>query len=126
MNNIRNEVRLTGHVGHAPEVKNLDGDKKVVSFSLAVKDNFKNRENEYGTTWFRCEAWGRTAILIEKYVDKGQELTVSGSLKGDKWEKDGQKHERTKINVNEFLLHWSKSSGSETKAETETDDDLPF
>ena len=117
MKNIRNDVRLIGHVGKDPEVRVLDGDKKVASFSLAVKNNYKNREGEYQSQWFNCEAWGKTCELIEKYVKKGQELTVSGSLKVDKWEKEDVKHERIKISVDDFQMHGKKS---------ESNDDLPF
>ena len=50
-------------------------------------------------------AWGKTAELIEKYVNKGKEVGVEGKLTSRSWDdKDGNKHYITEVVCNELLL----------------------
>ena len=38
MNAIKNKVQLIGNIGQTPELKELDGGKKVINFSLATRN----------------------------------------------------------------------------------------
>ena len=70
MNALRNKVQLIGHVGQDPEIKNLDGGKKVANLTIATNDSYKNEKGEKveQTEWHRVAAWGKVADIIEKYV----------------------------------------------------------
>ena len=53
MNALRNKVQLIGHVGQDPEIKNLDGGKKVANLTIATNDSYKNEKGEK-VKWCLC------------------------------------------------------------------------
>lgn len=107
MNNLKNKVQLIGNLGNEPEVKNLENNRKVANFSIAVNEPYKNAQGEKveNTNWFNVTAWGKTAELVEKLLVKGSEVAIEGKLSTRTYEdKDGVKRYVTDITLNEFLL----------------------
>lgn len=106
MSTLRNNVRLIGRVGNNPETKTFDNGMKV-SFSLATSDFYYNDKNEKveNTQWHNIIAWGKTAELIQKYVEKGKEIAVEGKITYRTYDdKDGIKRNITEIIINEVLF----------------------
>jgi single-strand DNA-binding protein len=107
MNAMKNRVQLIGHVGQEPEVKTLDGGKKVANITIATNDYYINDKGEKieNTEWHRVTAWGKTAEIIEKYVTKGKEVAIDGKLTHRSYDdKDGTKRYVTEVVVNDILL----------------------
>lgn len=107
MNAMRNRVQLIGHVGNDPEIKNLDGGKKVANFTIATNDSYKNDKGEKveQTEWHKVVAWGKTAEIIEKYVTKGKEIAIDGKLTHRNYDdKNGEKRYITEVVANDVLL----------------------
>jgi len=107
MNALRNKVQLIGHVGQNPEIKNLDGGKKVANVTIATNDSYTNDKGEKveQTEWHKAVAWGKTAEIIEKYVTKGKEIALEGKLTYRSYEdKNGEKRFLTEVVVHEILL----------------------
>ena len=107
MNNLRNRVQLIGHVGNDPEIKTLEGGRKLATITLATNDHYKNAQGEKveQTEWHRLTAWGVTAEMIEKFVTKGKEIAVEGKLTHRSYEdKNGEKKFITDVVINEFVL----------------------
>lgn len=107
MSSIRNSVRLIGNLGQDPEIKNLDGDKKLAKFSIATKEIYKNESGERvtDTQWHNLSAWGNTATIAEKYLKKGKEVAIEGKLVTRTYtDKEGVKKYATEILVNEIAL----------------------
>lgn len=90
-----NRVDLIGRVVHTPELKEV-GDKKVCSFSVAVDRPYRSGA-EKETDFFDCETWGRTAENTAAYVGRGSLVAIDGSIRIDKWEKDGVKRQKPKV-----------------------------
>ena len=89
---IRNNVRLIGHLGQDPEVKHINEDKKVANFSLATTETWKNKQGEKqsATEWHRIECWDGIAAICEKYLTKGTQVVIDGSLRTEEWtDKEG-------------------------------------
>ena len=104
---MKNRVQLIGHVGQEPEIKNLEGGKKLATISIATNEVYykDNGDKVEKTEWHRVTAWGKTAEIIEKYVTKGKEVAVEGKLTTRSYDdKDGNKRYVTEILVNELLL----------------------
>jgi len=104
---MRNKVQLIGHVGQDPEIKNLEGGKKLATVTLATNEQYTNAKGEKveQTEWHRITAWGKTAEIIEKYVVKGKEIAIEGKLSHRSYDdKNGEKRYVTEIIVNELLL----------------------
>ena len=107
MNAMKNRVQLIGHVGNDPEIKNLEGGKKVANLTIATNDSYKNEKGEKveQTEWHKVVAWGKTAEIIEKYVTKGKEIAVEGKLTHRSYEdKTGEKRYITEVVANDILL----------------------
>ncbi|MBL7801592.1 MAG: single-stranded DNA-binding protein [Chitinophagales bacterium] len=107
MSSMRNSVRLIGNIGNEPEIKKLDGEKKLAKFSLATNETYKNDKGEKitETQWHNLIAWGATAGIIEKYTKKGQEIAVEGKLTSKNYtDKEGIKRYVTEIVVSDVLL----------------------
>ncbi|MBP6551642.1 MAG: single-stranded DNA-binding protein [Flavobacterium sp.] len=111
MNAMKNKVQLIGHVGQEPEIKNLDGGKKVANITLATNEVYyrDNGDKVEQTEWHKVVAWGKTAEVIEKYVSKGKEIAIEGKLTHRSYDdKNGEKRYITEVVANEILLLGSK------------------
>jgi single-strand DNA-binding protein len=107
MNAMKNRVQLIGNVGNDPEIKNLEGGKKVANLTIATNDSYKNEKGEKveQTEWHKVVAWGKTAEIIEKYVTKGKEIAIEGKLTHRGYEdKTGEKRYITEVVANDILL----------------------
>jgi single-strand DNA-binding protein len=107
MNALRNKVQLIGKLGMDPEIKALDGNKKLAKFSIATNESYKNAKGEKvtETQWHNLIAWGKTAEIAEKFLKKGSEVAVEGKLIHRNYlDKEGVKRYVTEIEISEFLM----------------------
>jgi len=107
MNALRNKVQLIGNLGNTPEIITLESGKKLAKFSIATNEVYTNAKGEKikETQWHNLVAWNKTAEIIEKYVQKGNEVAIEGKLTSRSYEdKDGVKKYITEIVVNELLM----------------------
>lgn len=107
MNNVKNKVQLIGNLGNAPEVKVLDGGKKLARISLATNETYKNSKGEKitETQWHNVIAWDKAAEIVEKYFTKGLEVLVEGKLVNRSYtDKEGIKRYATEVQANELLI----------------------
>jgi single-strand DNA-binding protein len=111
MSALRNKVQLIGNLGMNPEIKTLDGDKKLAKVSLATNESYKNAKGEKvtETQWHNLIAWGKTADIIEKYLKKGSEVAIEGKLINRTYtDKEGIKKYITEKKLNEIMLMGDK------------------
>jgi single-strand DNA-binding protein len=82
MSSLANRVTLIGNLGHDPETKTTESGKKLVHFTLATKDGFKNAEGQRvnETTWHNIIAWNGLADIAGKFLKKGNEVAVEGRI----------------------------------------------
>jgi single-strand DNA-binding protein len=107
MNALRNRVQLIGNLGTEPEIITLESGKKLAKFSIATNETYKNAQGEKvtDTQWHNVVAWNKTAEIIEKYVQKGNEIIVEGKLTSRSYEtKEGEKRYITEVVCNELLM----------------------
>ena len=112
MSTLKNSVKLIGNVGQTPEIKELESGKKMAKFSVATNEYYYNKQGEKvaQTYWHNLVAWGKTAELVENYVQKGKQLAIEGKLTNRTYEgQDGQKHYITEVVVNEIILLGTKN-----------------
>src|SRR5215207_5113806 len=108
---LKNKVQLIGNLGNAPEVKNTESGKKLVSFSVATNENYRNAKGEKvtETQWHNLVAWGKVADIAEKFLTKGSEVAIEGKLIHRSYsDKEGNKKYMTEVQVNELLLLGAK------------------
>ncbi len=107
MNTLRNKVQLIGNLGNDPEIINLESGKTLAKFSVATNESYKNSKGEKitETQWHNIVAWGRTATLAEKYLQKGKEVAIEGKLTSRSYEtSSGEKRYVTEVVCNELLM----------------------
>jgi single-strand DNA-binding protein len=106
MNQVRNSVRLIGHLGQDPELK-ATGKSKLAKFSLATNESYKNEKGEKveETQWHNLIAWGKQAEIAEQYMKKGTEIAIEGKLTSRSYDdKEGNKKYITEIVVRDFTF----------------------
>ncbi len=107
MSTLRNKVNLIGNVGIEPIITDLESGKKVARISLATNESYKNSNGEKvtDTQWHTLVAWGKTAEIVEKYVNKGKEIAIEGKLTSRSYDdKEGNKRYVSEVIVSEVLL----------------------
>ncbi|MFD3614457.1 single-stranded DNA-binding protein [Streptomyces sp. NPDC058676] len=87
-----------GRLTADPELRFTQSQKAVASVPLAFNSRRLNKQTnqwEDGDVFFiRGTAWERLAENVAETLAKGMEVLVTGELRTEQWEKDGQKHER--------------------------------
>jgi single-strand DNA-binding protein len=96
-----NKCIFVGRLGRDPEVRYTPSSQAIAGFSLAIDESYKDREGNKveRTLWVDCVAWGKTAELCGKYLQKGRQVLIEGRLQIREYEaKDGSgKRRRAEI-----------------------------
>lgn len=123
-----NQVTLIGNIGKDPEIRTLDNGVKVATFSLATSTGgFKKQDGTdvpEKTSWHNIVCWRGLADLAEKFVKKGDKLTVFGSISYREYEKDGVKRYATDIIAYDLVL-MGKSEQVSTRPPQLSEADIP-
>ena len=110
-----NKVILLGNVGKDPEIRSTPGGTMVANFSLATSDRFQDQQGKWQdrTEWHNLVAFKRTAEIVRDYVKKGSKLYIEGKIQTRTWDdKEGVKHYKTEILVNDLSLLSGREEGS--------------
>ncbi|MET7412481.1 single-stranded DNA-binding protein [Streptomyces rubiginosohelvolus] len=90
-----------GRLTNDPELRFTSSSKAVASIPLAFNSRRLNRQTQEwedgDVLYVRGTAWERLAENAAETLAKGMEVIVTGELRTESWEKDGQKHERTAL-----------------------------
>ncbi len=102
-----NKVILVGNLGKDPEVRHSQDGGKIVSFSLATSEQWKDKasgERKEKTEWHRVVVFNdRIADVVERYLKKGAKVYVEGQLQTRKWQgNDGQERYTTEVVIGKF------------------------
>ena len=124
-----NQVILMGNLGKDPEVRTLENNVKVATFSLATSTGGCKKadgtEVPEKTQWHNVVCWRGLAEIVEKYAKKGDKLTVFASIGYRDYEKDGVKHRTTDIVAYDVVLPKSEVTSSRPPQPAEADIPAP-
>jgi len=112
MSTLRNKVQLIGNLGNSPEIIALESGKKLAKFSIATNETYKNAQGEKvtDTQWTNIVAWNKTAEIVEKYLEKGNQVALEGKLVTRSYDdKEGNKRYITEVICSELLMLGSKN-----------------
>lgn len=110
-----NKVFLMGNLTRDIELRHTSGNQAVANLSLAVNRRWRSADGQEReeVTFVDCEAWGKTAETLAKYLQKGRPVFVEGRLKLDTWEdKEGKKQSKLRVVVDGFQFVDSRPGGS--------------
>jgi single-strand DNA-binding protein len=99
-----NLVILKGNLTADPEVKFLPNGTPVAKFTVAVNESYKAKDGtkKEEVLFASVEAFGKRAEVVQKCFSKGSPIIVTGKLRIDVVEKDGQRRYFTKIRMQSF------------------------
>lgn len=112
-----NKVILVGNVGKDPEIRHLDSNVSVASFSLATSEVYNNKAGERvtQTEWHNIVCWRNLANIAEKFIHKGSQIYVEGRIRSRTYDTaDGVKKTAYEIYADEVRLLDRKSGNNST------------
>lgn len=71
-----NVYTCSGNLGKDASIRKV-GDGTVTAFSIAVKSGYGQNQQ---TNWIDCSIWGKRGDSLAPYLNKGQQVIVSGEL----------------------------------------------
>ena len=133
-----NKVILVGYLGRDPEVRAFPSGDQIATVRLATTDRWRDRqtgEQREHTEWHTVVFSGRVAETASKYLRKGSQIYVEGSLRTRKWQ-DQSGNDRYSTEVRGDLMQMLGSRQGQARAgsppgpgsghDTGNDDDIPM
>lgn len=132
-----NKVVLIGNLGRDPEVRHAQDGFKVVTFSLATNESWKDKttgEKKERTEWHRIVIFNdKLSEIAEKYLKKGSKVYIEGQLQTRKWtDQNNQERYVTEVVVHRgdigLLDSKVQTSSNQSHSDTfdELNDNIPF
>jgi single-strand DNA-binding protein len=101
-----NKVILVGRAGKDPESREFQGGGKVVTFSLATSESWRDKtsgERQERTQWHQIAIWNEAlGEVATRFVKKGSQLYLEGQLEHREYEKDGERRFATEVVLRPF------------------------
>ena len=123
-----NKVLLVGRLTRDPELRTTPGGMAVTRFTIAVSQNFTNKNGERGADFINCSAWGRQADNISKYCRKGTLVSAEGRIRTGSYDaQDGTKRYTTEVvcdAVNFLSTKSGTSNDNMARVENSFQDDM--
>ena len=106
-----NHIVIMGRMVRDPELRRTGSGIAVTSFTLAVEDDFKDKDGNRKTNFIDCNAWRGLGEFVGKYFSKGSMAIVSGKLDIREWtDKDGNKRRNAEVVADSVYFGDSKKS----------------
>ena len=139
-----NKVMLMGNLTRDPQLSYLPSQTAVVDFGMAINRKYtgKDGQQKEDVCYVDCQAFGKQAETLNKYMSKGRPIFVEGRLKFDSWTaQDGSKRSKHRVTVENFQFlgggggnAQGRSGGVAESGQNQaedfgpgpTDDDIPF
>lgn len=135
-----NKVILIGNLGADPEMKQTPSGMQIAQLRIATTDVWTDKtsgQKQEKTEWHRVVAYDKLASICERYLSKGRQVYIEGSLQTRSWDdkQTGQKRYMTEIKAREMKMlggrpEGAPASGAPTDAPEpqggDADDDVPF
>ena len=109
-----NKVILIGNLCDKPEAYTTQNGISRSTFKIAVQRRFANAQGVREADFFTVVAWRATADFCNKYLDKGNKVSVEGSIQNRSYDaQDGSKRWVTEIIAENIESLVKRDSGGE-------------
>ncbi|MCW8932187.1 MAG: single-stranded DNA-binding protein [Gammaproteobacteria bacterium] len=103
---IQGVFRLTRDL----ELKFLSDGAQVAKLGLACSEKYKDKETQL---FLEASVFGKVAELLSTYAGtKGTQIFLTGKLKTEQWEANGQKHSKVVMMIEDFQFLGSNQSNN--------------
>lgn len=134
-------MNIIGRLTKDAEVRTTPSTKQVVNFSVAINDNYRNKQGERinNATYFDCSYW--VTPNVAGLLKKGTIVELAGKVSTRAWiGKDGEAHAALNFHTSQIKIHGngknsdgrpsSLNNASTNQVDTVQnpgpEDDLPF
>lgn len=118
-----NVVTLVGRLTRDVEVRYV-GEKNTAVASVGLAVNGRRNGDHEEVTFVDLTLWGQTAEVAAEYAGKGKQIAITGRLKLETWEKEGEKRSKLVVVVENLQLLGSKG-GNEAAPESQGGEEAP-
>lgn len=110
-----NRVMLMGNLTRDIELKTIGSGQSVARIGIAINRQWTTPDGEKReeVTFVDCEAWGKQAEVMAKFLSKGRPVYIEGRLKLDQWQdkETGANRTAMRVVVEGFQFIDSKGGG---------------
>ncbi|MGH8998585.1 MAG: single-stranded DNA-binding protein, partial [Acidimicrobiia bacterium] len=114
-----NNVTIVGNVTRDPELRFTPNGAATSRIGVAVNRKYKDRTGDMveQTSFFDVVCWGDLAENVSTSIKKGTRVLVSGELRQNTWEKDGDKRSAIEIIAEDVApsLRWATATVEKTQ-----------
>jgi single-strand DNA-binding protein len=112
-----NKVTLVGNLARDPEMRSFPSGDQVANVTVVTNEKWKDKqtgEMKESAEFHRVVFNGKVAEVVGRYLRKGSQIYLEGSLKTRKYtDKDGQEKYSTEIRAYEMQMLGSKPEGQQ-------------
>ena len=114
-----NKAIIMGRLSADPEFRQTDNGISSCRFTVAVQEDYKNKDGSRDVDFINCKAWRSTAEYVNKYFKKGSRIAIIGKNKCDIYDKNGEKQyfNYVKVESVEFAGYNKPASGTAGEAD---------
>ena len=113
-----NKVILLGNVGSV-DIKSFDNGGKIVNISVATTESYKKGDEWVNKTeWHRCSCGIPSIVERAERINKGDLISIEGSIITRSYEKDGEKKESKEISFNSIKVINKNTKSNELEGAT--------
>lgn len=117
-----NRVELIGRLTKDAEIRQTQSGKMCANWTLAVDRPYAKKDSGQPTADFiRCQAWEKTAGVVQQYTHKGSQVGVAGRLQTREYDdKDGKRQFITEIIVEHLDLLEKRQEAAASQPQQQT------
>ena len=119
---MNNSFILEGNLVREPETK-LVGQRTVIKFTIAESQKVKDANGNWvdgEANFYDMNFWTEKPDFWLKRLGKGTAVVCRGTIKQDKWEKDGVKQSKITFTVQDLNAKWLPELNGQTAAPAQT------
>ena len=112
-----NSVTLIGRLTADPVSKYLPSGSAVAEFSIA-NNYYVSTKNATEVNYFDVVAFGKMAETVSKYLTKGKQVAIMGTLRQERWQDKDTNASRSRVRI--IMQSMQMLGGSATSAGMDT------
>ena len=124
-----NSVTLIGRLTSDPQRKYTQSGMEVAEFSIA-NNYYISTKNTTEVNYFDIVAFDKLAETANKYLTKGKQVLISGTLRQERWQDKNTNTTKSKVRIiMQSMQMLADKKDSNNKAENnnqEDDEEVPF
>ena len=118
-----NSCTFTGRLTKDCEIKATQSGVTVVRFSIA-NNWYSSQAKKEEASFFDCVMFGKMADGLAPYLKKGTAVTISGELRQQRFQSNGENRSKIEIIVNSIKLQSEKKEETAAATSKASDDGL--